>query len=113
FAFHVDPKSFTTMRRNRPTHIEGSSSKLSIKSCTTAPAAWRCSREQLGGRAPARLSSNRHTAVRPGVCLSIALVPGNFCVLILLLSSYSPRSEQCSPGRRSKSDGYKPGNRGK
>ena len=37
---------------------------------------------KLGGRAPARLSSNRHTAVRPGVCLSIALVPSNFCAAL-------------------------------
>ena len=56
-----------------------------------APAAWRYSprsfrilllMSKLWGRAPARLSSNRHTAVRLGVCLSIALVPSNFCAAL-------------------------------
>jgi hypothetical protein len=39
--------------------------------------------EQLGCRASARWSSNRHTVVWPSACLSIALVPSSLVVRYL------------------------------
>jgi hypothetical protein len=83
--------------------------------------------KQRGRRSPARLSSNGHTAVQPGVRLSIALVPGNFVVqccegpnmmnvrilgigsfsLLFLLSLFAPVHSQ-EPANASSSEARSP-----